>query len=407
MIRKNGKTLHQKEPLFRSSDYWVIYVVLSVSLVFRIFRFSFPPILTNQEKELLEDFKLFSKGKMPLDNKPISGRCLLYIPYAFIIKNQDERLHLWKYLRMINAIIGSIYPAAITASILLSKYNAFSAFTVGLILSLDGSSLVATKLYSTDSLLLLFVSLTILTGILSKRIKKTYITEIQSIFVVLACVTDNLGLIAFFYAIFTNNRNAKAIKSVVSMFLIFLTLELILKSQFSDEIKFEHSEDSFFQQIMATVQAIKLQFKPVGDFITAFYWPLCKLRPDPLWKNEEIDNAQRLVAVHNIPVIIVVFISCLLGILHKETIFFWMALVFTWAFKELHVMNYHVTLMLGAFCLAPVIEHFHEIMRSMMLITFIVVAFLFFSVFFPWIFAIEVDIQYDYTMNIWGMIFNQ
>ncbi|EAX94173.1 hypothetical protein TVAG_315790 [Trichomonas vaginalis G3] len=405
MIRKNGKTLHQKEPIFQSSHFWIIYFVFSLALVFHVIGHKYPPILIKQEKEIYECFQNFVKGKVLLDNKPLSGRFLLYIPYSFLIKDTESEFPKnWQYLRLINAIIGSFYAPLITASLILFKFSPFTSCVAGILLSLDGSSLVATKLYTTDSLLLLFISLTIFLGILAERTNINFLREIQGIFTVLACVTDTLGLVAFFYFIFVNNRYFKSLQSAVSMFLIFFTIELILKSQFSDDIKIKLPDDATFkEQIALTIQLIRLQYNPVTDFAEAFYWNLVKLRPTTLWVNDLPNMAQRHVAVHNVPVVIGVSLACLFGILKKESVFFWMTIVITWIFKERNVMNYHVALMFGVIALTAVFEKINEIMQKMMLITFCVVALVFFTFFYPWEFALSIDFQLDYTLNIWNM----
>jgi dolichyl-phosphate-mannose--protein O-mannosyl transferase len=404
MIRKGNKTLkmQRKKPLITKGGWLLIYAVFTFSLVFRVFRVTKPNSLSLGEIELFNDFELLAKGEAPLDTKPISGRFLLFVPYYLITKNDAQRLDASLiYLRVISSLLGSLANGFITAAIIINNFSMFSAVTAGTFLCIDGSMIITTKLYTTDSLFLFFVSLVLFCSAVSaKRPNNKIVIQAECFFAAMASCTDQLGFIMVIYVMITCKGNKmKTIGVVLSLLFVFSSAEIGIKTLFSEEIRRSFPDATFADQTVQTIKRMKLLFEIPTNYESLLYWPMIKLRPVELWATE----GGRISAVYNIPIVLFVSLSALFGILNTPSWFFWMSLVGVWALKKVSIINYTLVFVFGVLSLVEAFESMHEVIRNMSYIVMLTIAVLFFLLFFPWTYGVIVgDGTYDRDIDLWN-----
>ena len=367
-------------------------------MIFRIYKIAAPKIELNEENELYNTFTLFYEGKVPLDEKPISGRFILFFPY-FILKNyaKIETITLQKYLRAMTGLLSSLVPPLITCSLFLSNLNDFSSTIAGILLSLDPCIIISSRSYTTDSFFLFFASLVIFLSALEKHFWHPLLVQFQCLCAVLAFSTDYVGFLCILYLFFSTKNKRRLLPDLLSLTSIFSFIEILMKAMFSEEVGDELSNAPLKIQIFETVKRMK-QMLPMEPSINDFFkYPLCQVYPHNYIKMENC----RICALYSIPLIIFIDIAIIFKPFEISSVFYWLSLFVIWLFKPLNIYNYLLPLIFGIMSFAKLIDS--KSTKTRYIITFIclILSAIFFIIYSRWTYGLSINPTFDKLINIW------
>ena len=403
MIRKGDKTLKTPPPpLFDKYQLYTLWGVFCCALVFHLFRISEPNYPILGEADLLNNFKLFAHRVCPFDTKPLAGRIILYIPYNLLTNNDSSQIESKLiYLRIISSTLSSFAVTFVSASLLLRGFSIFLSICGAIFILFDGAQVLCTKIYSTDSLFFFNAALVVfLVSVLEKRPNSKLIAQLMCIIAAIASSCDQLGFIIVIYVIIASRRNMERMGTVITHYLLFLVMELSLKTFLClpEDPDAPEAQQGPFQQMLTTINRLRLRINIPDSYEKIFYWSLCKLRPIEIYKYERY----RMTSIPNLATIVIMSLTSVFGIILPTPVFFWLSMVAVWALKPINIMSYTLVQMFGAIAFVEAFNAIHYVIRNLSMVAILTCVIMFFVAFYPYCYGVYENMEYDRSMDFWG-----
>jgi len=413
MIKKAGKTLKDlgNMRVFSPSDYYLMWAIFSISATLRLFKVTKPGVPFLDETVVMSDVNTIMFGNLPIDEKPLFGRFLVFLQYYFL-RNGDSVLNSSDFsnfpnfylMRIVSTVISSFVPCLVTASLLALKLSGFTAFMGGFLYCFDIGQIILSKQISTEPLFLLFSSLCIFFSSYRKQKRKAIFAQLQVLCAIIALSIDDLGILMVIYCIFEYKTMPKgSITKLISTAMFIKSFEIGLKAAFAPENhpllpRMFHSYD-LYEKCKIIIQVVISKYSSLKSPISRIlYWPLMKLRPQIIWKSEE----SRFVVVNNLVGLLSISLASFFGcFFFTESYFFWLSIAFVWLLRPMKISSYQIPFIFGIISLSKGFNNFAKPIMMILSICLCVIVVLNFVIYFVWAYGIPISPEFNRDIDIW------
>ncbi|EAX90410.1 hypothetical protein TVAG_488640 [Trichomonas vaginalis G3] len=384
-------------PLFTHFQGQLLFIVFSISALTRLYFISHFKFELSIETELYREFTYLSKGIIPLDNKPLTGRfCLFFFYLAITNNNMDKVYAMQKYLRSAAALIGCFVPVLVSASLILYGYSNKISITIGILLSIEPTLIIWSRIYNENVLFLIFSALAIFLNSLERHTNHPLLQQGQALCASFAMFTDYTGIVLIFYLILFSTNNKKLFPDLLSLLPVYFVLEISLKILFYEDQLILDPKLPHSRRLNVTIH--KLPFfditnRSVIDFFEFFTF---KLPIEQIYVDENVKIASIISPV----LIVIVEISAILNYKSKQTAMFLFTIFIIWISKPNAVSSYHISLIFGYFIFASYLQNNQGTIAKTLFVVSIVSAIAFYILYFPWIYGREIDEYYDSILSL-------
>ena len=413
----------------------VIFLIGAISLIVHIPNIKKPNDVLFEESTTGKFINDFLQQKRTFDiNPPFAKMLLAYyakyccgykarFPFNMHTKYIESESIDYIKIRLFPCVCGALTPMILTASMLIMNCSLMSSFITGLLFAFDFMEISQSRLITVDSILYLFIALTVFFSAFYKRNGSIFALVFEMISAGCALCSKFTGIVAVVYAfasLFCINARKKgieaiAVRIIVSAVVFVSTVACIMYAflvstpQIGTADKYVYynfRKKPIINQCFSLLKTmIVYNYKQVSSdqYVSNFYkWPFFISAPCIIWSQ---NFNMEIIALFNNPVSgLLAFIGTILCFFSGKidlVVAFFAIIPFVQMKKFQRQLFYEAPLIFGLCALSHGLDYLPKKVRKLLSILIICAAISAYFVWMPWVYGINMSKNRLLSTLVW------